>query len=123
EMLGMIILKTSGDPERVLAADRVLDKLRSDWFADEVLLYQARVLRRLNLTARSFFALIEPGSCFAGSLFELALAADRNYVLDAPEQQNTIALSGMNAGPLPMSNGITRLQTRFLGEPDRVAEV
>ena len=70
----------------------------------------------MDLTARSFFALIEPGSCFAGTLFELALAADRSYMLDDPEQPNTIALSAMNGGPLPMSNGLTRLETRFLGD-------
>jgi benzoyl-CoA-dihydrodiol lyase len=77
----------------------------------------------MDLTSRSFFAFIEPGSCFAGTLFELALACDRQYMLDDPDQPNTIALSGMNAGPLPMSNGLTRLQTRFLGEPERVDEV
>src|SRR5688500_20178999 len=77
----------------------------------------------MDLSSRSFVALIEPGSCFAGTLFELALAADRSYMLDDPDQPNSIALSGMNAGPLPMSNGLTRLQTRFLGEPDKVAEV
>ena len=71
----------------------------------------------MDLTSRSFFALIEPGSCFAGTLFELALAADRSYMLDDPDQPNTIALSAMNGGPLPMSNGLTRLETRFLGEP------
>ena len=74
----------------------------------------------MDLTARSFFALIEPGSCFAGTLFELALAADRSYMLDDPDRPNAIALSAMNAGPLPMSNGLTRLETRFLGEPERV---
>jgi len=75
------------------------------------------------LTSRSFFTLIEPGSCFAGSLFELALAADRSYMLDDAEQDNTIALSPMNAGALPMSNGLTRLQTRFLSQPAQVEQV
>ena len=77
-----------------------------------------RTLKRMDLTARSFFALIEPGSAFGGSLFELALAADRSYMLDDPERPNTIALSPMNAGLLPMSTGLSRLQTRFLGKPD-----
>ena len=77
-----------------------------------------RTLKRLDLSARSFFAIIEPGNAFAGTLFELALAADRSYMLDDPDRPNTIQLSGMNAGPLPMSNGLTRLQTRFYGEPD-----
>jgi benzoyl-CoA-dihydrodiol lyase len=81
-----------------------------------------RTLKRLDLTSRSFFALIEPGSCFAGTLFELALAADRSYMLDDQEQPNTIALSKMSGGPLLMSNGLTRLETRFLGEPRRVTE-
>jgi benzoyl-CoA-dihydrodiol lyase len=82
-----------------------------------------RTLKRMELTSRSFFALIEPGSCFAGTLFELALASDRSYMLDDPEQPNSIALSAMNAGPLRMSNGLTRLDTRFLGTPERVAEL
>jgi benzoyl-CoA-dihydrodiol lyase len=81
-----------------------------------------RTLKRLDLTSRSFFAFIEPGSCFAGSLFELALAADRSYMLDDPDAPNAIAVSRMNGGPLPMSNGLTRLETRFLGEPSKVAE-
>jgi benzoyl-CoA-dihydrodiol lyase len=82
-----------------------------------------RTLKRMDLTSRSFFALIEPGSCFAGTLFELALAADRSYMLDDPDRPNTIALSGMNGGPLKMSNGLTRLETRFLGDPARVGEL
>ena len=73
-----------------------------------------RTLKRLDLTARTFFALIEPGSAFAGSLFELALAADRSYMLDDPERENFVWLSPMNGGLLPMGNGLTRLQTRFL---------
>jgi benzoyl-CoA-dihydrodiol lyase len=77
----------------------------------------------MDLTSRSFFAFIEPGSCFAGSLFELALAADRSYMLDDPDQDSTIALSKMNGGPLKMSNGLTRLETRFLAEPNRAKDV
>ena len=87
----------------------------------EIVLFMKRTLKRMDLTARSFFALIEPGSCFAGTLFELALAADRSYMLDDPEQPNAIALSGMNGGPLTMSNGLTRLETRFLATPELVA--
>ena len=85
-----------------------------------------RTLKRMDLTSRSFFALIEPGSCFAGTLFELALASDRAYMLDDPDRPNQIALSRMNDGPLAMSNGLTRLATRFLATPavagDLVAE-
>jgi len=75
------------------------------------------------LTARSFFALIEPGNAFAGTLFELALAADRAYMLDHPDQENSVRLSAMNGGAYPMSNGLSRLQVRFLGEPQSVARV
>ncbi len=82
-----------------------------------------RVLKRLDLTAKSLFALIEPGSCFAGTLFELALAADRSYMLDDPDQPVAIQLSPLNAGAYPMSNGLTRLETRFLRTPERVDEV
>ncbi len=74
----------------------------------------------MDLTSRSFFAHIEPGSAFAGTLFELALAADRTYMLDDPDRPSTVALSAMNGGAYPMSNGLTRLQTRFLGEPETV---
>jgi benzoyl-CoA-dihydrodiol lyase len=79
-----------------------------------------RVLKRFDLTAKSFFALIEPGSCFAGSLFELALAADRAYMLDGSDEGPGIALDALNFGALPMSNGLSRLETRFLHDPAAV---
>jgi len=82
-----------------------------------------RVLKRLDLTARSFLAVIDQGSCFAGSLFELALAADRSYMLAGDDGLPQIALSALNRGPLPMSNGLSRLQTRFLGTPAAVDAV
>jgi benzoyl-CoA-dihydrodiol lyase len=122
-LIGTIVLKTSGDLAAVLAVDDVLVRHQAHWLVREIVHFVKRTLKRLDLTSRSFFALVEPGSCFAGTLFELALAADRVYMLDDPERPNTIALSAMNAGPLTMSNGLTRLQTRFLGEPGRVAEV
>jgi benzoyl-CoA-dihydrodiol lyase len=84
-----------------------------------VVLHMRRVLKRLDLSAKSFFALVEPGSCFAGSLLELALAADRVYMRDAAEGGPTLAVSPLNAGSLPMSNGLSRLQSRFLAEPER----
>ena len=118
DTIGLVVIKTQGDPDRVLAADRILDALRSDWFAREILLYQARVLRRLDLTARSFFALIEPESCFAGSLFELALASDRSYVLDVPPIR--MALGPLNAQDYPMSHGLSRLLAHFSGDASRV---
>jgi benzoyl-CoA-dihydrodiol lyase len=122
-LIGTVVVKTAGDPAAVLAADEVLLAHQGHWAVREIVQFIKRTLKRMDLTSRSFFALIEPGSCFAGTLFELALASDRQYMLDDPEQPNTIALSGMNSGSLPMSNGITRLQTRFLGEPERVDEV
>jgi benzoyl-CoA-dihydrodiol lyase len=124
--IGTIILRTEGDPERVRAIDRVLAAHQHDWLVREITHFMKRTLKRLDLTARSMIALIEPGSCFAGSLFELALAADRSYMLDG-EADNTVALSPMNNGLLPMSNGLSRLQQRFLGTPslanDLLAEI
>ena len=122
-LIGTVVVRTAGDPNAVLAVDETLTQHQNHWLVREIVHFMKRTLKRMDLTSRSFFALIEPGSCFAGSLFELTLAADRSYMLDDPEQPNTIALSAMNGGPLPMSNGLTRLQTRFLGEPDRVDEV
>jgi benzoyl-CoA-dihydrodiol lyase len=122
-LIGTVAVKTEGEPSAVLAADEILLAHKDDWLVREITHFIKRTLKRMDLTSRSFFALIEPGSCFAGTLFELALACDRQYMLDDPDQPNTIALSGMNGGPLPMSNGLTRLQTRFLGEPERVGEV
>jgi benzoyl-CoA-dihydrodiol lyase len=84
----------------------------------------ARVLRRLDLTAKSFFAIIEPGSCFAGSLLELVLAADRSYMLSDEDESGTgLSVSSMNGGAFPMSNGLTRLQSRFLARPEQVEEI
>jgi benzoyl-CoA-dihydrodiol lyase len=122
-LIGTIVVKTRGDQEAMLALDEVLLEHREHWLVREIIHFMKRTLKRMDLTSRSFFAFIEPGSCFAGSLFELALAADRSYMLDDPDEGNTIALSKMNARPLKMSNGLTRLETRFLGEPGRVEEV
>jgi benzoyl-CoA-dihydrodiol lyase len=116
--VGTITLKTEGDPQAVLAVDRALADHQDHWLVREITLLMKRTLKRLDLTARTFFALIEPGSAFAGSLFELALAADRSYMLDDPDRDNLVWLSPMNAGLLPMSNGLSRLQVRFLGDPD-----
>jgi benzoyl-CoA-dihydrodiol lyase len=121
--IGTIIVKTVGDVSNVLALDAALAAHRDHWFAREVIHFIKRTLKRMDLTSRSFFALIEPGSCFAGTLFELALASDRSYMLDDPERPVAVALSALNGGPFAMSNGLTRLETRFLGEPDRVREL
>ncbi len=121
--VGLLVLKTEGDAQAVLESDKNLLALaKDDWFAREVLLHEKRVLKRLDLSARTIFAIIEPGSCFAGSLLELALAADRSYMLDVDDGP-TLTLSPMSFGPLPMSNGLTRLGTRFLATPERVDEL
>jgi len=122
-LIGTVVLKTRGQHDAMLAMDELLLANAGHWLVREILHFMKRTLKRLDLTSRSFFALIEPGSCFAGTLFELALAADRSYMLDDPDQDNRIALSAMNGGPLPMSNGLTRLQTRFLGQPEQVDAV
>jgi benzoyl-CoA-dihydrodiol lyase len=116
--VGVVVLKTQGDPERVVGADRALLRAsEADWFAHEVVLKLRRVLRRLDLTARTLFAVIDEGSCFAGSLFELALAADRSYMLHA-DAGPRIRLDAMSFGPLVTYSGLTRLETRFLGNPE-----
>ncbi|HSB20371.1 MAG TPA: 2,3-epoxybenzoyl-CoA dihydrolase [Anaeromyxobacteraceae bacterium] len=120
--LGVVAVRTAGSPEAVLAVDRMLARHRDDGLVREVVLHMKRVLKRLDLTSKSFYALVEPGSCFAGSLLELALASDRVYMRDG-EEPVAVALSPMNAGPLPMSNGLTRLQSRFLAEPARAARL
>ena len=122
-MIGTIVVKTRGDQGTMLALDEVLIAHQHHWLVREIIHFMKRTLKRMDLTSRSFFAFIEPGSCFAGSLFELTIAADRSYMLDDPEHDNTIALSKMNAGPLKMSNGLTRLETRFLADPARVERV
>ena len=121
--LGTWVFRTEGDPALVLAYDELLITNKADWFANEVLHYLKRTLRRLDVTSRSLIAAIEPGSCFAGSLLELALAADRSFQLagvfedeDPDADPAAVTLGDMNLGPLTMSNGLTRLQTRFWGD-------
>jgi benzoyl-CoA-dihydrodiol lyase len=121
--IGVVAVRTEGDRAAVLAVDRMLAANAGDGLVREVVLHMKRVLKRLDLTSRSFFALVEPGSCFAGSLLELALASDRVYMKDDPEAPVVVVVSPMNGGPLPMSNGLTRLQSRFLAEPARVGRV
>jgi len=129
--IGTWVLRTTGSAERVLAFDALLlEAAASDWLANEIVLYLKRTLKRLDVTSRSLIALIEPGSCFAGSLLELALAADRSYMLfgvfedvDPGAAPATVTVGPMNLGPLPMGNGLTRLQTRFYGDQDGLAAV
>jgi benzoyl-CoA-dihydrodiol lyase len=120
--IGLVCLRTEGDIDAVLSVDKTLVANRDHWLVREIILYMARVLRRLDLTAKSFFALIEPGSCFAGNLLELALSADRTYMLNSPDETVEMAASELNAGALPMSNGLTRLQSRFLATPAKADE-
>jgi benzoyl-CoA-dihydrodiol lyase len=127
--IGTWVFKTTGDAARVLSYDELLlSSAGTDWLANEIVLYWKRTLKRLDVTSRSLIALIEPGSCFAGSLFELALAADRSYMLfgvfedlDADAVPAAVTIGAANLGPLPMGNGLTRLQTRFLGDQDALA--
>lgn len=121
--IGLVCLRTAGEIDNVLAVDKTLAANRDHWLVREIISYMARVLRRLDMTAKSFFAIIEPGSCFAGNLLELALASDRTYMLNNPDETIGIAVSELNAGALPMGNGLTRLQSRFLAEPEKVEEV
>jgi benzoyl-CoA-dihydrodiol lyase len=113
--IGLWIIKTQGDAKKVLELDELLKKNEREWFVRETLGFLRRTFSRLDVVSRSIFAVIEPGSCFAGTLMELALAADRSYMLDA-ENGPQIALSDLNFGTYPMSNGLSRLETHYCGE-------
>jgi benzoyl-CoA-dihydrodiol lyase len=121
--IGTVVIRTEGDRDAVLAIDATLVEHQSHWLVREIVHFMKRTLKRVDLTARTFFAFIEVGSAFAGSLFELALAADRSYMFHDAGEENVIALSAMNFGPLKMSNGLTRLETRFLGDAQRIADL
>ncbi|MCB1517493.1 MAG: 2,3-epoxybenzoyl-CoA dihydrolase, partial [Hyphomicrobiaceae bacterium] len=123
--IGVLVFKSQGDPEKVAAFEAFMMENRDFWLAREILLYWKRVLKRVDVTSRSLVALVENGSCFAGFLAELLFAVDRSYMMDGEfEGDNrpaaTITLTEGNFGPYPMANDLTRLQTRFLGEPERV---
>ena len=124
--LGLLVLKTEGDPELALAADALLLELREHWLVRETLGLLRRTFARLDVSARSLYAVIEQGSCFAGLLAELALAADRTYMLALPEGEAgapEIVLDELNDGPLPAVNGHSRLATRFDGDPAALARL
>jgi benzoyl-CoA-dihydrodiol lyase len=114
--VGLVVVRTRGDVQTVLDLDAQLASRQDDWFVREVTGFMKRTLKRMDLTAKTFFALIEEGSCFAGCLFELTLAADRSYMFEDDDGEVTIALSALNFGSFPMSNALTRLRTRFLGD-------
>ena len=121
EDIGLILVRTRGAAEHVLAADASLDAHRAHWFVNEVRLHLARTLRRLDVTGRSLFAVADTGSCMVGTLLDVALGCDRLYMLD--DGQVEVAFSAMNRGPLPMWSGLTRLQSRFLHDPSQVERV
>ncbi len=119
--LGVLVFRTLGDPALVLAVDALLEAHRDDWLVREIRHLLKRVFKRIDMTSRSLVALIEPGSCFAGSLCELVFAADRSLMRDgAGAGSAALTLSALNFGAYPMGNGLTRLQTRFLGEVESV---
>ena len=128
EEIGLWVLRTVGSADRVEAHDRLLLEHEADWLVREIRLYLKRTLKRLDVSSRSIFALIEPGSCFAGTLLELALAADRAFMLAGTREGDdrppaTVQLGGTNFGAYPTVNGLTRLQSRFLDEPGRVDDL
>ena len=128
EAIGLWVLRTTGAADAVEAHDRALLEQEADWLVREIRLYLKRTLKRLDVSSRSIFALIEPGSCFTGTLLELALAADRVFMLEGAREGDgrpaaAVRVTGMNFGAYPTVNGLTRLQSRFLDEPGRVDDL
>ncbi|NMG27620.1 2,3-epoxybenzoyl-CoA dihydrolase [Aromatoleum evansii] len=121
--VGLWQLRTEGDAQVVLDIDATIDANRDNWFVRETIGMLRRTLARIDVSSRSLYALIEPGSCFAGTLLEIALAADRSYMLDAAEAKNVVGLSAMNFGTFPMVNGLSRIDARFYQEEAPVAAV
>lgn len=126
--LGLLVLRSEGDATTAMQADELLEAYKDDWLVREIRLYWKRVLKRVDVTSRSLVALIEPGGCFAGTLAELLFAADRTVMFSGTASGDnrgaaSLQLSALNFGAYPMGNGLTRLATRFLGEPDSFAEV
>jgi benzoyl-CoA-dihydrodiol lyase len=126
--IGTWVLTSQGDGALVEAYDTLLARETSNWLVREIVLYWKRTLKRLDVSSRSLIALVEPGSCFTGTLLEIALAADRSYMLDGTVEGSnlpaaTLRLTPMNFGPYPMGNGLTRLATRFLSDPKHVDEL
>ena len=124
----MWVFKTRGDGDAVLRIDAALERHAAHWLVRETTGLIRRTLARLEVSSRSIYAVIDEGSCFAGTLFELVLASDRSYMLDGVfEGSNlpaaTVRLTAMNFGPYPMGNGLTRLASRFLAEPTHVDEL
>ncbi len=126
--IGTWVLQSQGDGVLVEAYDALLAREAASWLVQEIVLYWKRTLKRLDVSSRSLIALVEPGSCFTGTLLEIVLAADRSYMLDGTVEGSnlpvaTLRLTPMNFGPYPMGNGLTRLATRFLSDPKHVDEL
>ncbi len=123
--LGLWILKATGNPDAVLASDEFLLNHQNNWFVREVLGMMRRTFARIDVSSRSLYAIVEPGSCFAGTLFELALAADRIYMRDSQDGENvaSVVLSRMNFGALPMVNGLSRLAARFYQDSAQIEKL
>ena len=122
-LIGVIAVKTAGDPAKVLAVDAMLDAEVKDGLVRETRLFVRRVLKRMDVTAKSFFAVIEPNAAWAGTLLELALASDRVFMRDDDAAENAVYVSAMNGGAYPMGNGLSRLHSRFLADPEKVGTV
>ena len=125
---GLLIFRSQGNPATLLEHEEQLHKNSGHWLANEVLLYWKRILKRVDVTSRSMAALVEHGSCFAGLLAELLFSVDRTYMMEGDfEGDNrhiaSITLSSSNLGTMPMANGLSRLATRFLGEPETLTAV
>ncbi|MFT5286443.1 MAG: benzoyl-CoA-dihydrodiol lyase, partial [Planctomycetota bacterium] len=120
--IGLITLRVVGDPQIALDADEFVMN-SNHWFVTEVRHFAKRALKRLDLTAKSLYAIADEGTAFAGTFLEMALACDRTYVLNDPEIPVNLGISAANGGPFPMSNGITRLQTRFLADPEQPGRI
>jgi len=123
--VGLIVLKTEGDPAFMVEWEAALLASQDHWFAREVLGKMKRVLKRVDVTSRTFLGLVEPGSCFAGAFAELLFCSDRSYMLDDSEAEKPagVWLTPTNLGPLPMGNGLTRLQTRFYGDDEALTKL
>ncbi len=121
--VGLLVLQTRGSHEAVRAVDEALFEHRTHWLANEILAFQARVLRRLDMMSRSLFSLVDEGSCFCGCLLELALASDRVYMLEHDDDAVHMQTSSLNRGLYPTATGLSRLQTRFIDEPEKVEAV
>ncbi|MEM6676174.1 MAG: 2,3-epoxybenzoyl-CoA dihydrolase [Planctomycetota bacterium] len=118
----LVLVRATGNAETVRTTDELLAGA-SHWFLNEVKHYVKRTLKRMDLTAKSFYAVADEGTAFTGTFLELALASDRIYLLDDPDVDVEMGITVANAGMHPMSNGISRLETRFLGEPEQVSEI